>query len=384
MIEIFKKLGRWNGDKTMMPEIGDVIYYDWQNDGTPSHVGYVAKISGQELTVIEGNKSTVIEEEESTWVGERIIAIGHKDIFGYGKPDYAGKPSAEQSQAEASTPPHPLQTEASSTTNETALRQAVISKAYEFIGYNEEDGSYKKIFDIYNKYQADRNGYQQPSNAAWCAIYVSTISILMDLTDIIPVNAKCTYMVELFKKLGRWNGDRTVTPEVGDVIYYDKDKKGEPSHVGYVAKVSGKELTAIEGNKSDRVAERIIAIGDEEIFGYGKPDYASKAAKIGKLSTADTGTGNSQTTTDTTTSSGENAAVTGNRSAGTEQTGGESPRTYTVKKGDTLSWIATEFGMTYQQLARHNAIEDPNLILIGQVIEIPVMKAIELVTESVG
>lgn len=44
--------------------------------------------------------------------------------------------------------------------------------------------------------------------------------------------------------------------------------------------------------------------------------------------------------------------------------------TYTVKKGDTLSEIASKYGTTYQKLAEINGIADPNKIYVGQVIKI--------------
>lgn len=44
--------------------------------------------------------------------------------------------------------------------------------------------------------------------------------------------------------------------------------------------------------------------------------------------------------------------------------------TYTVQKGDTLSDIASRYGTTYQELARINGIADPNKIYPGQVLKI--------------
>lgn len=46
--------------------------------------------------------------------------------------------------------------------------------------------------------------------------------------------------------------------------------------------------------------------------------------------------------------------------------------TYVVKKGDTLSGIAKNYGTTYRILAKYNEIADPNKIYVGQVIKIPV------------
>ena len=44
--------------------------------------------------------------------------------------------------------------------------------------------------------------------------------------------------------------------------------------------------------------------------------------------------------------------------------------TYTVKKGDTLSSIAKQYGTTYQDIAKANNIDDPNIIREGQVLKI--------------
>ena len=47
------------------------------------------------------------------------------------------------------------------------------------------------------------------------------------------------------------------------------------------------------------------------------------------------------------------------------------PSVYIVKPGDTLSEIASMYGTTYQELARYNNIDNPNLIYPGQEIKIP-------------
>jgi murein DD-endopeptidase MepM/ murein hydrolase activator NlpD len=44
--------------------------------------------------------------------------------------------------------------------------------------------------------------------------------------------------------------------------------------------------------------------------------------------------------------------------------------TYTVKKGDTLSAIGKQFGVSYQDIAKANGISNPNKIQVGQVLNI--------------
>jgi LysM repeat protein len=49
----------------------------------------------------------------------------------------------------------------------------------------------------------------------------------------------------------------------------------------------------------------------------------------------------------------------------------EEAKTYKVKRGDTLSGIAAEFGTTVRKLAKLNDIEDPSRLKVGQVLQLP-------------
>lgn len=57
--------------------------------------------------------------------------------------------------------------------------------------------------------------------------------------------------------------------------------------------------------------------------------------------------------------------------SGTAPAPAKKDKVYTVKKGDTLSGIASKYGTTYQTLAKYNGIADPSLIFPGQKIKIP-------------
>lgn len=91
MIDLYKAKGRWEESDSYAPKIGDILMYDWQdngigdNVGSADHVGLVAAINGTRLTIIEGNKN------ES--VSYRSINANGKYIRGYCLPDYASKAS---------------------------------------------------------------------------------------------------------------------------------------------------------------------------------------------------------------------------------------------------------------------------------------------------
>ena len=86
MIALFKKIGCWTENKDYRPNIGDIVFYDWEGNGWSDHVGVVEKVTGSVITVIEGNYKNS--------VARRRIAIGSRDICGYGLPKYKVHTSA--------------------------------------------------------------------------------------------------------------------------------------------------------------------------------------------------------------------------------------------------------------------------------------------------
>lgn len=162
-------------------------------------------------------------------------------------------------------------------------REKLVSTAQKYLGYKQADGSHKKIIDIYNAHTPRPRGYKVKYTDAWCATFVSAMAYLCGLDGIIPPECSCGYMVKAFQKLGCWRENENYTPKPGDIIFYDWDDKGSgdntgaPDHVGIVEQVSGKTITVIEGNKSNSVSRRTIAVNGRYIRGYGLPKYSETA-----------------------------------------------------------------------------------------------------------
>lgn len=222
---------------------------------------------------------------------------------------------------------------------ENQLRQKIVDTAVAWLGCKESDGSHKKIIDVYNAHKPLARGYKVKYTDAWCSTYASAVAIKADMTDIIPTECGCEKHINLFKNMGAWQENDAYTPKPGDYVFYDWDDSGSGNdtgsadHVGIVTKVSGSTFTVIEGNKSNAVGYRTMKVNGKYIRGFGTPDYAGKAKKMG---------------------------------GGTGEAGG--PTIYTVKAGDTLSKIANTYGTTVDDLAEINAIKNKNLIRVGQVI----------------
>jgi hypothetical protein len=93
MVELFKKLGAWEENESIVPLPGDIIFYDWEDDGKgdnkgrPNHVGIVEKVVGNKITVIEGNHDGD-DADKIDGVERRVIKVNGKNIRGYGIPKY--------------------------------------------------------------------------------------------------------------------------------------------------------------------------------------------------------------------------------------------------------------------------------------------------------
>ena len=168
---------------------------------------------------------------------------------------------------------------------ESQIRQKVVATAKAWIGYNEADGSHRKIVDVYNSHRPLARCYALKYTDAWCAGFVSAVAIKCGLTDIMPTEVGVGNMIDLYRRLGRWKEQDSYVPSPGDVIMYSwgdsgvGDCQSGASHVGIVVSCDGKTITVIEGNKNNAVGYREIAVNGRYIRGFGLPDYASKATE---------------------------------------------------------------------------------------------------------
>lgn len=95
MIDLYKKVNRWIENDAYVPKAGDLIMYDWDdngvgdNKGTPDHVGMVVSVTGNTIKVIEGNMSNK--------VGYRNMTVNGRYIRGYCIPNYAAKATGSSS-----------------------------------------------------------------------------------------------------------------------------------------------------------------------------------------------------------------------------------------------------------------------------------------------
>ena len=78
-INWFKQNGLWQ-EKSYVPRTGDIIFFDWENDGKANHTGIVEKVEDNVIYTVEGNSDDAVKE--------RKYDISSNVIFGYGVPNY--------------------------------------------------------------------------------------------------------------------------------------------------------------------------------------------------------------------------------------------------------------------------------------------------------
>ena len=75
----FKGRGQWQ-DKNYEPQAGDIIFFDWGNDGSIDHVGIVEKCENGTVYTVEGNSGDACKQQS--------YPVGSGSIYGYGCPNY--------------------------------------------------------------------------------------------------------------------------------------------------------------------------------------------------------------------------------------------------------------------------------------------------------
>lgn len=89
MLKLYSKAGRWMENDAYVPQPGDIIFYDWadngvgDNRGYSDHVGIVVSVTNGKIKLIEGNASDSVKYTERE--------VNGKSIRGFGLPDFASK-----------------------------------------------------------------------------------------------------------------------------------------------------------------------------------------------------------------------------------------------------------------------------------------------------
>lgn len=167
--------------------------------------------------------------------------------------------------------------------NVQEARKKIVEIAQSYVGIDESSLAFKKLIDQYNEDKPLPRGTKMLYDWEWCACFVSSVFIQAGMQAAIAKEISTYYMLEGFKKIGRWVEDDAYEPEPADIIMYSwkDDGKGDnklpPDHVGIVEKKvsrAGKVyIVVIEGNKGKKCDRREIQLNGRYIRGYCIPNF---------------------------------------------------------------------------------------------------------------
>lgn len=164
-------------------------------------------------------------------------------------------------------------------------RDDIINQLKSWLGKNEKDGSHREIIDLYNTQAKLPRGYKVKYTDEWCATCVTSAFLACDALELIYPECGCEEMIKGLKKMGIWLEDESITPERGDLVFFDwsdngkGDNTGWADHVGVVVEANGYTFTAIEGNRGDAVSYRTYTVNQKTLRGFARPKYSPVSSK---------------------------------------------------------------------------------------------------------
>lgn len=164
--------------------------------------------------------------------------------------------------------------------------ESVLNQARKLIGVKQYSPEHEQLVKDYNSVHPLPVGYVVSTTDDWCDIFITTIFIRENASNLIGRECGVERHINIFKGLGIWIEDGTIIPQKGDIITFYWGQTVQPndgfaSHIGIVENVEGNTITTIEGNSNGMVSRRYYNIGEGTIRGYARPKYLDQSSKQG-------------------------------------------------------------------------------------------------------
>lgn len=157
-------------------------------------------------------------------------------------------------------------------------RDRILRAAASLVGVRGGSAAHHQLVNDYNSVRPLPVGYAVKNSDDWCDIFVTTVFQREGLSGLIGRECGVERHIQIFKRLGIWNEDGTITPKAGDIITFNWDQNSQQNngfadHIGIVESVSNWFIHTIEGNSNDQVRRNTYRIGHGNIRGFASPRY---------------------------------------------------------------------------------------------------------------
>lgn len=200
----------------------------------------------------------------------------------------------------------------------------VLDQARSLLGVRQYSSKHIQLVNDYNSVYPVPVGYLVNTAEDWCDVFITVIFDRANASHLIGRECGVERHIALFKGLGIWIEDGSITPQAGDIITWSWKDNTQPNnswgdHIGIVESISNGQIQTIEGNSNSEVRRNTWALGHGNIRGFARPNYD-----------------------------------------GSIQPPNEPEETvdqyYTVVSGDSLWGISNQFGLTVDELCELNNI----------------------------
>lgn len=139
MIDMAKKAGIWEENDAYTPRKGDIVMYDWNDNGKGDdttghdHTGIVSSVTAKQFKVVEGNKTKAVDGVDG--VAMRTMNINGKNIRGFITPKFADEvetPSEEPAKPSKSIDEVAREVIAGKWGNNPERKQRLIAEGYDY------------------------------------------------------------------------------------------------------------------------------------------------------------------------------------------------------------------------------------------------------------
>lgn len=164
-------------------------------------------------------------------------------------------------------------------------KQTLLNELQQHIGMVQNSSKHQAMVDAYNRVQPLPVGYRVKYSDDWCDLFVTYIADKIGLSSQIGRECGVNRHREIMRQKGIWLGK--VTPQVGDIIFFDWDGNGFCDHIGFVTQVGNGYVITIEGNSLRQVRQVYYQQQDWRIAGYARPVYQEATVKVQTKSISD-------------------------------------------------------------------------------------------------
>lgn len=151
--------------------------------------------------------------------------------------------------------------------------------AKKYLYMNNNDIQFKNFINEWNTIYGNANSMTMYYSSPWCACFVSYVILKCGFKKNVPLQIRCTILIEQAQKLGLWIEEDNYIPKPNDLIFYEwsdnenyanTDCNYDSDHVGIVDSVKDGFIYVIEGNKNNKVDFRKVKINGRYIRGFCK------------------------------------------------------------------------------------------------------------------